>query len=356
MSHFLKILFKLNKNTNHDQIMLPNQNAFFIEGGGTKGVYAIGVLKYLFESNKYLNLNSVSIFGGTSVGSYLATALSLGCQKEDLIQVSQVINIGELIDSKYIFLITLYRFLACGYLYDDSGRQDIVWKILQCKMDAINKHLEFNDNNKITGKDITFGHLKILIQKYPNIYKHLIINTVDISKSEQIFMTTLNDKWTNIKLADALLASSAIPFVFKTTTLYYYPDSDTYGYAQTDTSTINNFIDGGVSTNNPLDYFLLNNKEYSSYNLWLLKFTNHPQYVRIDNIITLLKQLSEYLITGKNDIKMDLVEEEYKINTINLNTKAGTLEIYSAEKIQEIIETIYNQCVAGIIHFDNNQR
>jgi predicted acylesterase/phospholipase RssA len=352
MSHELKIEFRIKQNNYQ---IIPNSNAFFIEGGGTKGIYAIGVLKYFFEDNEYLNLNDVNIFGGTSVGSYLAAALSLGYQKDDLIQISRIINIEKLIDSKYIFFVTLYRFLSHGYLYDDSGRQDIVYEILQHKINTINEHLEFNHNKKITGKDITFKHLKILIEKYPNIYKHLIINTVDISKNDQIFMTTLNEKWDHIKLFDALLASSAIPLVFNTTTLYYYPEIDTYGYEPTSTSTLNNFVDGGVSTNNPLDFFLLNNEDYSQYNLWLLKFTNHTGYIKIDNTITLLKQLAEYLINGKNDIKIDLIEEEYDINIINLNTKAKTLEMYSTEKIQEIIENIYNQCVTGIIHFDHKK-
>jgi predicted acylesterase/phospholipase RssA len=80
------------------------KNAFFIEGGGTKGVYAIGILKYLFDNNPHFSLADVNIFGGTSVGSYLATALSLGFQKDDMIEISKIIDISKLIDSKYIDL------------------------------------------------------------------------------------------------------------------------------------------------------------------------------------------------------------------------------------------------------------
>ena len=353
MNKEFKIKCSVNKNNKHDKAKKIDKNAFFIEGGGTKGVYAIGILKYLYGDNEHINLKNVDIFGGTSVGSYLSTALSLGYQKDDVVQISNIIDISKLIDSKYMFLATAYRFLSNGYLYDDAGRQNIVYKILQYKMDIINEHLGLSGSEKLTGKNITFGHLKTLIEKYPTIYKHLLINTVDISKNDQIFMTTLNDEWVNIKLFDALLASSAIPFVFKPTVLYYYPDSKIYGYIETKESTINVFVDGGVSTNNPLDFFLLNDDEYSQYNLWLLKFTSHPQYVKIDGTMTLLKQLSEYLVSGKNDVKMALVEEQYHVNTINLHSTAGTLDMYTADEIQQIIDNIYNQCVSGTFSFDN---
>ncbi|XWV24500.1 mg746 protein [Tupanvirus deep ocean] len=345
-------IFRNNNNNNKLLLSSTNKNAFFIEGGGTKGVYAIGILKYLFEENPYLSLSNVNIFGGTSVGSYFATALSLGFGKDDLMEISKVIDISKLIDSKYMFLVTAYRFLSYGYLYNDTGRQDIVYKILQYKIDTINEHLGLTGTNKIDGKDITFGHLNTLITKYPNIYKHLLINAVDISRNEQIFITTLDDKWEEIKLYDAILASSAIPFVFKPTLLHYNPTINKYSYTQTKETTINNLVDGGVSTNNPLDYFLLNEDQYPGYGLWLLKFTNHPSYVKIDGTVTLLKQLANYLISGKNDVKMNLVQDQYRVNTINLNSKAGTLDLYSAEKVQQIIEDIYNQCISGTLKFD----
>ncbi|XWV25732.1 putative patatin phospholipase [Tupanvirus soda lake] len=345
----------LHNNNNKNKLLLSstnNKNAFFIEGGGTKGVYAIGILKYLFEENPYVDFKNINIFGGTSVGSYLATALSLGFEKNDIVEISKIIDISNLIDSKYMFLVTGYRFLSYGYLYNDSGRQDIVYKILQYKIDTINEHLELTGANKLDGKDITFGHLNALITKYPHIYKHLLINAVDISRNEQIFLTTLDNKWEEIKLFDAILASSAIPFVFKPTLLHYDPNTNKYSYNGTKNTTINNLVDGGVSTNNPMDYFLLNEDQYPNYGLWLLKFTNHPSYVKIDGTITLLKQLANYLISGKNDVKMDLVQDQYSVNTINLNSKAGTLDLYSAQKIQEIIEDIYNQCITGTLKFD----
>ena len=352
----VKIFLKLSNQIKNKKLKLRNpininKNAFFIEGGGTRGIYAIGILKYLFEPNPYLNLANTNIFGGTSVGSFLATALSLGYDKDDIMELSKTINVANLIDAKYKFMVTAYRFLSQGYLYDDVARQEIVEKILDYKIETIRKHLELN----ITGKNLTFGHLKKLIERHPTIYKHLLINAVDISRSEQIFMTTLNDKYDDITLFDAILASSAIPFVFKAVTLYYYPDTDKYGYDNLDKSTINCLVDGGVSTGNPLDFFLLRDGKYlnSQYQLWLLKFTSDPKYVKIDGFNSLLTQTVDYLISGKNNIKMNLIEENYHINIINLHSTSGTLDIYTMEQIQTIINDIYNECISGKLYFNN---
>uniref|UniRef100_A0A6G6ABZ0 Putative patatin phospholipase n=1 Tax=Borely moumouvirus TaxID=2712067 RepID=A0A6G6ABZ0_9VIRU len=345
MTRYFKINVKL-KPTIDERI----KHAFFIEGGGTKGVYAAGVLKYLFEENEFLSLKNVEVFGGTSVGSYLSTALSLGYDKEDILGITKLIDLAKLIDSKYMFVFTAYRFLSKGFLYDDTGRQDIVSKILNYKIDIIKKHLEITDEN-FNGIHLTFGHLKQLIRNYPDIYKHLLINTVDISRKEQIFMTTLNDNWDHIKLFDAMLASSSIPFVFQQTKLYYDTINKKYTYEKLPNTTENYFVDGAVSNNNPLDYLLLHD-ELKNYNLWLLQFTNKPKYVNIDSNFTLLKQLVDHIMGAKNNINMELLHQEYQINIINLNSKAGALDIYTPEKVQNIIEDIYNQCLSGTLHFE----
>lgn len=326
------------------------KNAFFIDGGGTKGPYAVGVFRYLFEKNPYLNLADVDIFGGTSVGSYLATALSIGYDKNDFITMSKTMDISNLVDSKYLFMITIWRFIRLNYLYDDKGRESIVQMIIDAKIDAMCEHLGRN----VSSTDITIGDLKQLINTYPDIYKHLIVNTVDISANEQIFMTTLDSKSDNIKLFDALLASSSIPFVFRPSIFYRSPEGQ-YGYEQKPGYTTNTFIDGGVCTNNPLDYFLLNEKKFKQYDLWLLEFTKEPTYTNVYGFMSLLEQLIDYLITGKNDVKMDLVKKHYQINTINLCLRSGTLDICTKEQIQATIEEIYEECVSGNIYFENNE-
>ena len=342
----------LNKKRNRRSRTASNKNAFFIEGGGTKGVYAVGILKYLFGENQYYPMQKTDIFGGTSVGSYLATPLSLAFNADDITAISKIINISNVIDSKFLFGLTAYRFITQGHLYSERGIQKIVESILNYKINIINDHLAIPDTF-IKGKDLTFGHLRTLINKYPSVYKHLLINAVDINRSNQIFMTTMDEKWNNIKLFDAMMASSAIPYVFKPIILYYDTKTDQYGYTKSDGLLECQLVDGGVSTNNPLDYFLVNKKKYADFDLWLLKFTTKPQYVKINGVISLLKQLVDYLIRGKNDVKMELVQDQYDISTINLYSSAGTFDSYTEDQIQKIINDIYNQCSTGKLHFGN---
>lgn len=329
------------------------KNAFLIGGGGTKGVYAVGVLKYLLENNPDYRLQDSDIFGGTSVGSYFATALSLGFDSTDMLAISKIIDISNIVDSKWLFMVTTYRFLDDGYLYDNNGLQKIIIDILNYKIDTINQHLNLLGSNKLSGQDITFGHLKTLIKKYPTVYKHLLVNTVDISRGTQIFITSLDDKWDNIKLLDALMASSALPFIFKPVEIYYYPKLDYYGYLPMDGCLTCKLIDGGISTNDPTDFFLTNDEQYANYNLWLLIFTSDPQYVKIDGTVSMLKYLIDYLLSGKNNIKMNLIYKEYNISTFNLHSTGGTLELYTQEQIQNIINAIYDQCKEGKLRFDS---
>ena len=345
---------KNNEDKKRGNVDFPTKNAFFLGGGGTKGVFAIGVIEYLFDNNPYFNMTDISIFGGTSIGSYFAAALSIGFRKPDFEKISTKIDLSDIIDNGILYLKPMYHFLTQGFLYNDHGRRNLIKNIINEKLNTIKLHLGKLNHSFYQYNDLTFGDLRELIEKYPDTYKHLIINTVDISRGEQIFMTTMDSKWDKIKLFDAMLASSSIPFVFKPVSIYFDPETETYGYQKKDQALKCILVDGGVSTNNPLDYFLLNGGELEKYQLWLLKFSSEACYVELDNSTAMLKQLIDYSITGKNNTKMDLVEDEYHINTINLHLQEGTLKIYTKKEIQKIIEQIYYECKYGKIHFINS--
>lgn len=327
------------------------KNAFLIEGGGTKGIYAIGVIKYLFEPNPYIELSNVDIFGGTSVGSYIALALSLGYTHEDTIKLSQTIDLSAIVDNRCLFMLTIYRYLSSGYFYNDSGREQIIRQIISLKLDQIAQDL----GEKVTIDDLTIGHLKKLINLFPSRYKHLVVNAVDINITKQVFFTTLNDESDGILLLDAVLASSALPIIFKPTIMYRHPNgrySKSIEATQTDTQ-ISHLYDGGLGCNNPLDFFLLHDEIYGNYNLWLLKFTAPSRYTKVDGTISLFKQLINFLFVGKDDIKVDLVHEDYHINIFNLHLNAGTLDIYTQEQIQKIVSETYLKCKNNQIHLEN---
>ncbi len=345
-----RLEFKI-RSINNKSRTTNNENILFIEGGGTKGVFALGILKYLFEPNPYVDLSKINTVGGTSIGSFFAAALSLGYDSIDLQKISEMIDISKIFDNSYLMIPLVYRFISKGYLYDDTGRRDLIQKIINVKIDKIKKHLGRNDI--FEASDLTFGHLKKLIDDYPTVYKNLIINAVDINKSDQIFFTTLDDNSSNIRIIDAILASSSIPFVFKTIELHSKISSNVYHYHKSSNATTNNLIDGGVSTNNPLDYVLLNPTKFQNHTLWLIKFSYEPSYTKIHGTIDMLKHLANYLISGKNDVKMNLIEDQFNINTINLNSTAGTLDFYNQQQIQKIMNEVYQLCLEQKIKFES---
>ncbi|AEQ60820.1 Patatin phospholipase [Acanthamoeba polyphaga mimivirus] len=363
LEKYISIKMRVNPVNNTDDIkstsLFPKKkNVFFIEGGGTKGVYAMGVLNYLYDENVYIKLQDVDIFGGTSVGSILAVGLSLGYQKKDFEKFVETFDLSKFVDSKYYAPFTLYRFLTKGHLYDDTNRQTLVKKILNINIETIRSHLDLPIDSDFEGTDITFWHLKKLIKKYPQIYKHLLINSVDISREQQIFMTTLDDNWDNIKLYDSILASSAFPFVFPSSKFYYNSTTQKYQYqSEIDTNdkiTENSFIDGGVANNIPLDYLILNSERFTDCNLWSLQFTTTPAYSKITGPIALIQKLINFAFSyGRKSFGLELIHEKYQVNVINLNLSANTFDTYNNNQIKEITRQIYDQCLSGQLHFDN---
>lgn len=322
------------------------KNAFFIEGGGTKGVHAIGVIKYMFDHPSVLDLRQVKIFGGTSVGSYLATALSLGLDSADMSRLIDVIDIGGLVESKYWMPLTLYRLTSKGHLYDDAGRRRIAESVINLRFDRLRTDLEKLGVDDLTApSDLTFGHLSTLVKHYPDTYKDLLINAVDLNRHKQVFMTSLDENWSQISILDAMLASSAIPFVFKPTDFHYEPYTGIYHSEPIENSLPVTLVDGATSTNNPLDYFLLNPDD--DYHIWLLKFTAKKSYIRTKTNLEFFRSLIDYLIGGKNDLKSKLLADRCSVNVINLKSTAGTLDLYTTDQVREIVKEIYLQCCDG---------
>jgi len=340
----LKIFFRKDKSQH------KNKHAFVVEGGGTKGIYTIGFMKYIMQPNPHIDFDKIDIFGGTSAGSFIALCLSLGYCLEDLDAVSKIMDFSNLIDSNYHFLQIGYRFLTNGNFYDKSNLRKTVDGALKIKIGSICQDLQ----TEIDSTDLTFGHLKILIARYPHKYKHFVVNTVDLNRSAQIFFTSYDDRCDNIKLLDAVIASGSIPFVFQQSEFYYNEERDMYSHTPIDKGDcLNKFVDGGVSSCDPLEYFLLHEAKFQNHNLWLLKFTNKKPCHVIYNATTLFKALYYFLVYGKSELKMKLIEEKYRFSIINLECTANTLDLYTNEQIQEITEYIYNKCLQNDIIFES---
>lgn len=322
-------------------------NIFFIEGGGTKGIYAIGVIKYLFESNPYFDISKIHTVGGTSAGALIATALSLSYDKSEIENMADSIDFSTVIDPYWKLPLTVVRFLFTNNLYGDKSRQNIIKNIIKLKIKQIQEDLV---DPTITVKNLTFGNLRELVSKYPTKYKNLIINAADISIGQQVFFTTTEPKNNHIKILDALLATSAIPFVFKSTNLYRYDDG-TYGYHKTDDSSLNILVDGGLASNDPFDYILLNVEKYTKNKFWFLRFDDNSGYRQVSGLISKIKTVVAFILNTNTDIKLGIVEEQLGVNVINLGLSAGPFDLYSKYETKKIIGDIYSECTKQQIKF-----
>ncbi len=248
--------------------------------------------------------------------------------------------------------VTLYRLIIKKYMYKNEGRLNIIKKILDFNILKIKQHLNIPDGEKFTCSDLKFKHLRKLIKLHPTIYKHFLLNTLDLSRSKQIYITSMEKKWDDIYIIDALMASSAIPFVFDSKKMYYNSVDDTYSYDESN-GTKNSLVDGGVSMNNPIGYFINKNLEdtlssnniddkLSKYKFWVLKFDKKPKYINIDTITEIADQVLDSMMGTGDDLNIDFMEQKYNINTINLHLTAKTLTIYTQQQIQDIISKVYD--------------
>lgn len=323
------------------------KNAFFIGGGGTKGIYAIGVIKYFFRENSLFSLTNTEICGGTSVGSFFAAAISLGYNEIDMDMCSLHIDMQDLNVNFLQYPTMFFRLLFKKYLYNTNVRENMITQIINQKIETLRIDL---DKPQINATEITYGDLKFLIKNYPNKYKHLIINSVDLASGKEIFFNTFESKTDNISIYLSLLATSAFPFVFKPVILYENPDG-TYSQESTTDSVAGYFIDGGVATNNPLDYLLENYENFLDYDLWYVKFSDKNKRKKVTNIFSSVKQIISFMLNSDDEFKLKLIKDKYNLSTLNLNLSANTFDVYDKYQIQNIINKVFEECLNNQIAF-----
>ena len=328
------------------------KNALFISGGGTKGVYALGIIKYMMTNTDIFDLEMADLFGGTSVGSFFATALAIGFNYSDTLKMIDMIDLTQIFDNSCFYMKCVYKISRYGYAYENEKLVELIKNIINLRLDDINTDLGIN----LKADDVTFGHLKNLRDRYPKKYRNLLINTVDISSGEEVFFTTLNDLSDNFLLMDAMIASSSVPMLFKPFPMYRYPDGS-YGHVETALSEPIIFVDGGISMNNTLDFFLVNEHlpQFADYNVWLIQFTMEKPYVRVDTNIAFITRLCEYMIIGKNNTKVRSLRDTFTIKTMNLDLKTGMFDVYTQKEITRIINKIVKKCETKQLSFVTNE-
>ena len=275
-----------------------------LSGGGVRGLYYLSLLKY-FEDINY-DLNNFKNLVGTSIGSFIAMAISIGYNSNSLKQ--HLINV---LDYSRVKSLNIFNILNNFGLDNGSKLEHFIKKMIR---------------DKIGRKDITF------IELY-NIYnKNLIITTVCLEEKNVIYLN--KEKNPNMKIWKAIRMSMSVPFIFKP---FIYRNL--------------HYVDGGIKHNFAIE--LYNSCDTLGIDLSGQKRENNKM-----NFEEFLFSIIDTIIKASNDIKLqDVIIINNSFNPENpllsfqpnLDEKiiCEALE-YSYKAISEYFKsrekTIYNFC------------
>ena len=286
-------------------------NNLVLSGGGVRGLYYLGLIKYYGE-----RIDQFKNIVGTSIGSFFAVAIALGYNNEDL-----KLHVENTMDYSKVKNIQLFSFLSNLGLDDATRLEHCIKKMIR---------------DKIGRKDITF------IQLYREYGKNVTIPVVCIQTKQVLYLS--KDTYPQMKIWKAVRMSMSVPFLFKP---YVYRGLS--------------YVDGGIKHNFPID--LYNSSDTLGIDLSLScnpKLYEHLDFeeycISIVDIITryraqIINQDVIYLNGSYNPEKQLMpFQPELDKNTIR------EAEEYSYEQVKlffiEKDKEIYNICkkiVYGII-------
>jgi len=211
-------------------------------GGGAKGTAYGGVLVALDENGILPGIEAVA---GSSAGSMMAAFIAAGVSVSDTLSLLQGLT-KEVIDkSLEEYVREGLRKSIINYIYHESckpnkftGNLDM---LIQANPNIPSKTLETLLEIYAfvtTGSPVTFGHIDKLHEIDPIRFKHLHITASNIDQNTLKIFSSENSEDANVSIAQACLASSALPVVRSVVTING-----------------KRYRDGGVLNNNPRECF-----------------------------------------------------------------------------------------------------
>ena len=251
-------------------------------GGGMKGLIFFGVLKYLKDIN-FIDINNITTFVGTSIGSIISFILSLGFSIEEIIYFILKFNFKLLVPDIDINNILEYNGIDHG---------DKVIKILVMFL-----------KQKLNCEDLTF-------QEHYNLSKKkLFVIVTNYTKSCEEVCNYINTP--DLSIITAIRMSISIPFVF-TPILY----NDNY------------YVDGGLTNNFAINHC---NKKTTLGFIIVNEFINEMKditkylsscFTIIINSLSIKHNINNINIIKINNIDIKLInfdmDFDYKLKLINI--------------------------------------
>ena len=265
-------------------------------GGGFRGWAYIGTIKAL---NELINIKDIEVVIGTSIGSIFGLFYILGIKWEVLLEFIINLNFKDVID------IDIDNILVNQSLMTGIKFSELIKEIISIKVNP----------------EITF----IQLYRYSKIL--YIVNALNINNSKVEYFNYLLTP--NVKVIDAVRASSGLPFLFppyKIGEFYYY--------------------DGGLCNNCPTNLVdELNSLAFGLGSITGSCCTNNNDIKLIDLIISLVN-ISNKGNNINSNIVYQILDHRFKNETVNLHqSKDDIFNIYMNGYINSK-NIIYNNFIA----------
>ena len=158
------------------------RNILVLAGGGMKGMYIIGCLKYLEEKNLLKNIDT---YAGTSIGGILSFMLNIGYTVDEIYKFSKIFDISKTTDINITNIFDTYS--LCHYEHCEKIF------VNQLKLKNINPDIK-------------------LIELYKKTKKKLILTTVCINTKQVEYISY--ETYPEMPLITAIKMTSAVPILF----------------------------------------------------------------------------------------------------------------------------------------------
>lgn len=263
-----------------------NKTILVLAGGGMKGIYLIGCLKYLEEKNI---LQNITTYAGTSIGGIISCMLNIGYNIDEIYKFSKIFDFVKATDINISTILTTYSFST------HESLDKIFINIMKLK--------NIDPNIK-------------LIELYKKTKKKLILTSVCINTKSVEYLSY--ETYPDLSVLTALKMTSSVPLLFP---FVEYNDKK--------------YIDGGILDNFPINIFNSQLENVIGLNVYYELSSNHNSF--IDYILLILGIF--YL--SKSD---KYIEDKYKNSVFNFKTSNNNTFNFelTSEKKKEMYYEGYN--------------
>ena len=189
-------------------------------GGGARGVGMPGVYYALTTTfsatdKKATIWDGIETIAGTSVGSITGALFCVGPDNDDLQteifnqNLLNILGIGQHIIKVNMSLVPLKNFLN-NYLKKHFEKY-----LLSENRELTNELVELKSNLKDTNYLVTFADLNSMRQCCPDKFKNLVVTSTTANNSNMDLVLYDYKKTPEFSIAEACMASSALPFIFQ---------------------------------------------------------------------------------------------------------------------------------------------